>query len=444
MRRSIRSCTYTLMFCGALAASTARAADDNGDAPLQHPSDSGHAPRVPPEPEAETLPPRRMVDGGAWTAPAPPAEPSWFYVPPLEFGLGSGRTRWSLQFYGFAELDIIRDSTRGFNESLGNAIIPRRELLAPTTLLPRRGRGRQPRAESRGRQRTSDGERAQQPLRLEGRRAARRRSEIEHLDRGRLLRKSAARRHVFVHAVGRPAHGEQSDRVRDAAHAARVLQARIALHQHARRSDLRRVRVSELLLPGDERAIPNAEPGVQPQSATALLREPQPRCVRPGHRGGGGATTAARRRDPLHRGGGHVSAQFLEGPAHAGKPGHRRRCDGHRRLGHAPPFESRLYSGGSRSIRPVERMGRFVRRVHSRHPREELLRSQQQAVADRVVHDRNRVSGSHGRHDHGAGCGPLPARAGHDRSLAAGPPAGRRRHGAASDELSGRPTSTRV
>ena len=136
MRRPIRSCTYTLMICGALAASTVRAEDDNGDTPLRHPSDSGHAPRVPPEPEAETLPPRRMVDGGAWTAPAPPVEPSWFYVPPLEFGLGSGKTRWSLQFYGFAELDIIHDSTRGFNESLGNAIIPRRDLLAPTTLLP--------------------------------------------------------------------------------------------------------------------------------------------------------------------------------------------------------------------------------------------------------------------------------------------------------------------
>ena len=39
--------------------------------------------------------------------------------------------------YGFAELDIIHDSTRGFNESLGNGIIPRRELLAPgSTLMP--------------------------------------------------------------------------------------------------------------------------------------------------------------------------------------------------------------------------------------------------------------------------------------------------------------------
>jgi hypothetical protein len=124
------------MFCGALAASTARAADDVGDTPSSNPSESAQVPRVPPEPEAETLPPRRMIDGGGWTAPAPPAEPSWFYVPPLEFGLGSRNTRWSLQFYGFAELDIIHDSTRGFNESLGNGLIPRRELLAPGSLLP--------------------------------------------------------------------------------------------------------------------------------------------------------------------------------------------------------------------------------------------------------------------------------------------------------------------
>jgi hypothetical protein len=136
MRRSIRICTHALMFCSALAASTVRAADDIGDTSSPNPSEAARVPRLPPEPEAETLPPRRMIDGGAWTAPAPPREPSWFYVPPLEFGLGSGSTRWALQFYGFAELDIIHDSTRGFNESLGNGLIPRRELLAPGSLLP--------------------------------------------------------------------------------------------------------------------------------------------------------------------------------------------------------------------------------------------------------------------------------------------------------------------
>jgi hypothetical protein len=137
----MRICANALLLCGALATSTARAkaADDSGDTPSSNPPQNAApdstAPAGSPKPEAETLPSRRMVDGGAWTAPAPPAVPSWFYVPPLEFGLGRGNTRWSLQFYGFAELDIIHDSTRGFNESLGNGIIPRRELLA-TSLLP--------------------------------------------------------------------------------------------------------------------------------------------------------------------------------------------------------------------------------------------------------------------------------------------------------------------
>jgi hypothetical protein len=134
MLRSMRTCANALLLCGALATSTARAraADDSDDTssptpPQNAPLESTtHAPK----PEAETLPSPRTVDGGAWTAPAPPAVPSWFYVPPLELGLGSGSTRWAVQFYGFVELDIIHDSTRGFNESLGNGIIPRRELLS--------------------------------------------------------------------------------------------------------------------------------------------------------------------------------------------------------------------------------------------------------------------------------------------------------------------------
>ena len=153
MQRSIWIWAHTLMLSGALAESTAGAqdADDARDAPSSNPSPSAtpdpsptgrssnaaRLPPAPPEPEGETLPPRRMVDGGAWTAPAPPSVPSWFYVPSLELGLGRGSTRWSLQFYGFAELDLVHDSTRGFNEGLGNGVIPRRELLSPgAQLLP--------------------------------------------------------------------------------------------------------------------------------------------------------------------------------------------------------------------------------------------------------------------------------------------------------------------
>jgi hypothetical protein len=73
-----------------------------------------------------------IIDGGAWSAPSMPLTPSWFYVPPMEFTMGPANWLWSIQFYGFAELDAINDSTRGFNEGLGNGVIPRNELLSPS------------------------------------------------------------------------------------------------------------------------------------------------------------------------------------------------------------------------------------------------------------------------------------------------------------------------
>jgi hypothetical protein len=76
-------------------------------------------------------PSERMIDAGPWTSPTAPPNPSWFYVPPAEFTMGSGSWRWSIQLYGFVELDVINDSTRGFNEGIGNGVIPRDELLAP-------------------------------------------------------------------------------------------------------------------------------------------------------------------------------------------------------------------------------------------------------------------------------------------------------------------------
>jgi hypothetical protein len=72
-----------------------------------------------------------ILDGGAWSAPSPPPTPSWFYVPPMEFTMGPPTWLWAIQFYGFAEFDAINDSTRGFNEGLGNGVIPRNELLSP-------------------------------------------------------------------------------------------------------------------------------------------------------------------------------------------------------------------------------------------------------------------------------------------------------------------------
>jgi hypothetical protein len=85
-----------------------------------------------PQDQASRL--QAIIDGGAWSAPSMPLTPSWFYVPPMEFTMGPRNWLWSIQFYGFAELDVINDSTQGFNEGLGNGLIPRNELLSPTGL----------------------------------------------------------------------------------------------------------------------------------------------------------------------------------------------------------------------------------------------------------------------------------------------------------------------
>lgn len=77
---------------------------------------SGAPPQGPGSPARETAPPL-----------SPPGAPthSWFWRPPLEFKVGEGDLRWTLQVYGFAELDMIRDSTRAYAEGSGATLIPR-------------------------------------------------------------------------------------------------------------------------------------------------------------------------------------------------------------------------------------------------------------------------------------------------------------------------------
>jgi hypothetical protein len=88
---------------------------------------------------AQTPPPAEPAPAPAAPAapaPAPAAEPtpapeppkpahSWFWRPPISFSVGEGDQKWTAQFQGFAELDSITDSTRGFTESLGQGGIPR-------------------------------------------------------------------------------------------------------------------------------------------------------------------------------------------------------------------------------------------------------------------------------------------------------------------------------
>src|SRR5258708_5486525 len=82
-------------------------------------------PPPPPPAEAPAPPP-------AAAEPAPePAKPahSWFWRPALEYTVGSGDMKWVTQIYGFAELDVINDSTRAYNESEGPAAIPRNDAF---------------------------------------------------------------------------------------------------------------------------------------------------------------------------------------------------------------------------------------------------------------------------------------------------------------------------
>jgi hypothetical protein len=60
--------------------------------------------------------------------PAPGVNPesgSWFDRPPYTFGVGPEGRRWSITFYGFVEADYIADSTRSYNDSIGNDLVAR-------------------------------------------------------------------------------------------------------------------------------------------------------------------------------------------------------------------------------------------------------------------------------------------------------------------------------
>jgi hypothetical protein len=99
-------------------------------------------PKVAPEAAVET-----KVDVGATAAakieaPAPPAalplteeEQSWFYRPGLTATFGTGDKALSLTLYGFLQADAMYDTTRSYNDYIGNS------LVAPTyTLAGKEGR----------------------------------------------------------------------------------------------------------------------------------------------------------------------------------------------------------------------------------------------------------------------------------------------------------------
>jgi hypothetical protein len=63
--------------------------------------------------------------GAPAVAPAPIREPSWFERPPLTLRAGEGPARWSLTFFGFVEADGIWDSTRSYDDAIGDTLVAR-------------------------------------------------------------------------------------------------------------------------------------------------------------------------------------------------------------------------------------------------------------------------------------------------------------------------------
>jgi hypothetical protein len=76
-------------------------------------------------------------------APAPKPAPSWFTKPQFNITAGEGKAQWKLQVYGFAEFDIMNDSTRSFNDGMNSNIVARatfsgsiRHPTTPRTRVP--------------------------------------------------------------------------------------------------------------------------------------------------------------------------------------------------------------------------------------------------------------------------------------------------------------------
>ena len=100
-------------------------------APESPPAEAAPAPPSPPAaPPAATVP---AVPAPA--APAPGINPpsgSWFDRPPYTFSVGPEGRRWSITFYGFVEADYIADSTRSYNDAIGNDLVARSDTYAGT------------------------------------------------------------------------------------------------------------------------------------------------------------------------------------------------------------------------------------------------------------------------------------------------------------------------
>src|SRR5262249_40378541 len=116
------------------------AAEPPAEAPKPATAEPAPAPAAQPAPptSAAPAPTPAKAEANAATEPRPKAAPgpaaeaehqpsSWFAREPLKLTAGTGSRRFAVTFYGFIEADFIHDSTRSYNDSIGNSLVARKD-----------------------------------------------------------------------------------------------------------------------------------------------------------------------------------------------------------------------------------------------------------------------------------------------------------------------------
>ena len=257
-----------------------------------------------------------------------------------EGAFGTGNQTWAFTVFGTIQADYITDTTRSYNDYIGQQLVARSDTL-------RRG-GRAARSSGCG-------------TRASGSCSIRRPSAAwspSAVFQRRLRGQSAVGsvRSAGIAGLGRHL-GERLLQQPDGARPPRVPDAAQSGRRHPRRADVRRLRLAELLRA--VRAARAPEPGVVAHRAVPAVAQ-----LRRGRAGGGrrrrrgGAPRAARLAGARHRGRRPRQPSRLEGDHDAGQRGDDRGAVLVRRLGHHPPVQGqRLHAAAGADVEPADRAG---------------------------------------------------------------------------------------
>ena len=123
MQRRYLACPFLVLLslAGSAAAQPAPGPDPAQPAAAQPAQASGDP--APAQPSTEpAVPPPPAAPAGTGQPPPPPA-PAESAKPGAAAGPGQVTSKWSMTIYGFAEVDMMRDSTQSFGDSPGNGLI---------------------------------------------------------------------------------------------------------------------------------------------------------------------------------------------------------------------------------------------------------------------------------------------------------------------------------